>query len=523
MEITRCTELRWRAQIRRTTHFVVVALLATAEARSSVRPQYGGTLRIELRSSALTLNPQRWKAGSSDYATNQRLAELVFDRLVSLDNYGRFQPQLATEWSHDAGAKRWQFTLRQGVMFSDGKSLAPADVVAALQPVLPKGMQITAAGGGVTIQCANPTSDLLELLASGPLFVYRADGKGAMLGTGPFVLESSPAGAQQAEKGSSDGAATSSQRVRFRFNELCWSGRPYLNAVEVTMNVPPSRALLDLQLGKTDLAELSEDTARRAQQSNVKVWVSLPLTLYAVKFAAPANSPGERGFREALSLSVNREAMARVLLQKQASPAQSFLPQWLSGYAFLFEMESNLERAKELRASLPLSVPGTAQPLRVAMDASNDLSKLIAERVAVNARAAGITMQIVQRIAVRSAGDGAATKSDADTQLIAWRYTSLSPRDALETLAVASRWKLPEAGVPSDDDARYAWEKRMMDEKNLLPLVAVPDFAALDPRVRNWSPAPWGEWRLADVWLDQPDAAGPLGDTPAKSPAGARP
>ena len=60
----------------------------------------------------------------------------------------------------------------------------------------------------------------------------------------------------------------------------------------------------------------------------------------------------------------------------------------------------------------------------------------------------------------------------------------------------------------------------MIDEKNLLPLAVVPDFA--DPRVRNWSPAAWGEWRLADAWLGQPDAAGPSLDTSVKSPAGAK-
>src|SRR5262249_61494310 len=55
--------------------------------------------------------------------------------------------------------------------------------------------------------------------------------------------------------------------------------------------------------------------------------------------------------------------MARVLLQKQAEPAVSFLPQWLSGYAFLFDMESNLEQAKELRGKLPASVAGGGQPV----------------------------------------------------------------------------------------------------------------------------------------------------------------
>lgn len=498
-----------------------MAALSCGSARSETRPQYGGVLRVEVRTPSVTLNPRRWKAGSADYSTNQRLAELVFDRLVSLDNYGKFQPQLATAWSHDGATKRWQFTLRQGVKFSDGTPCEPSDVVAALQALLPGGLQISPIADGVVIQSASPASDLLEVLASGSYFIYRIDEKGAFLGTGPFILESPAASAQSGvEKSFSDGAANSSQRLRFRSNELCWSGRPFVNAVEVALGVPPLRALLDLQLGKADLAELSEDTVRRAQQSNVKVWVSSPLTLYAVKFTAPAKSENERTLREALAWSVDRNAMARVLLQRQAEAAPSFLPQWLSGYAFLFAMENDLERAKALRASLPASAVGAAQPLRVGLDANNELAKLVAERVAVNARAAGLTLLIAPKAATRATSDGPAAKGENEAQLITWRYTSLSPREDLEVLATAWHWKIPESGMPAEAEARYAWEKRMMSEKDILPLVTVPDFAALDARVRNWSPAPWGEWRLADVWLDSSE---PAARDAAKSSAGAKP
>jgi peptide/nickel transport system substrate-binding protein len=515
--------LRWPAQFRSAFCCGVATVFFVAGALCAARPRYGGVLRVELRALSVTLNPRRWKPGSSEYATNQRLAELIFDRLVSLDNYGRFQPQLATDWSHDSSAKRWQFTLRQGVKFSDGSLLAPGDVVAALQPLLANGTQISATPTGVAIQSANPAYDLLEQLASGPNFVYRSDEQGNLLGTGPFVLEKSNVNATRAEKSGLDAVAPQTQHLRFRGNELCWSGRPFLAAIDVTLGVPPLRALLDSQLGKADLAEVSADTARRAQQSNVKLWTSSPLTLYAVKFAAQAKSANDRTLREALNLSLDRDAMARVLLQKQAEAAPSFLPQWLSGYAFLFAMDSNLERAKELRASLPASSVGAAQPLRVSLDANTDLAKLIAERVAVNARAAGLTVQIASHSAMRAASDGAVAKAESEAQLVSWRYTSLSPREALESFAATSHWEIPQGGVPVDADARYAWEKNMMDERNILPLVAVPDFAALDSRVRNWSPSAWGEWHLADVWLEQSDAGTNARDAGAKIAPEARP
>jgi len=217
---------------------VPVLCLAAQPGIGAVRPQYGGVLRVELRAASANLNPAKWKAGSSEFADNQRLAELVYDRLVTLDNYGRFQPQLATEWSHDASAKKWQFMLRQGVKFADGTPLTPGDVVAALQPLLPRGMQVVATSGGIAIQSAAPAGDLLEQLSSGAYFVYKDSGGGLLKGTGPFVLESVSAGPRDGEGANATGAAQT-QRLRFRSNEDCCSGRPYLDAVEVMLGVPP--------------------------------------------------------------------------------------------------------------------------------------------------------------------------------------------------------------------------------------------------------------------------------------------
>src|SRR5258708_6835210 len=186
-EITRCTGLGCPAQIRAAAFFSVV-LLWTGPARSSEHPQYGGVLRVELRASAVMMNPQKWKAGGVDLATNERLAALGVDRLGALDKYGRFSPQLATEWTHDVAARGWQFVLRAGVKFTDGTSLTPADVVAAFRTLLPRGMQISATPSGVVIQSASAANDLLELLSSGPYFVYKEAESGGLLGTGHFVL-----------------------------------------------------------------------------------------------------------------------------------------------------------------------------------------------------------------------------------------------------------------------------------------------------------------------------------------------
>ena len=59
----------------------------------------------------------------------------------------------------------------------------------------------------------------------------------------------------------------------------------------------------------------------------------------------------------------------------------------------------------------------------------------------------------------------------------------------------------------SDPEQLYALERRFLDERRILPLVVLPEYVGIGGNVRNWSPARWGEWRLADVWLDQTENA----------------
>jgi hypothetical protein len=501
---------------------------------------------VELRAASVSFDPREWKFGTAEFATNEKMGALVFDRLVSLDNYGRFQPQLAVEWSHDASFKRWQFTLRANVKFSDGTALSAGDVAAALEPLLPNGQQISSSANTVVIQSAAGIPDLLEELASGRFFVYRVQADGTLMGTGPFfVAASSQGAAKSADLAAAPGkSATAPQgssaagmpHLHFRANEGTWSGRPFVDAIDVTLGVPSLRQLFDLQLAKADLVELSADLVRRAMQENLRVWSSAPVLLYGLRFSEGHPSATKAELREAIALSLDRQTMANVLLQKQAEPASALLPQWLSGYAFLFNMETNPERAKEIRATLPAGATSGAEPLHLRVDAPGDLAKLLGERVVVNARQAAISLQVVSRTPLHS-GSSSASSSEpaAGVHLFAWHYASLSPRVELELMTTALNFgDSREAALSSTDPEQlYAREKKLLEERRLIPLVALPEYAGLGENVRDWMPARWGEWHLADVWLDLPvpgEAAGsdanperlPVIHMPAK-PMGAKP
>ena len=59
----------------------------------------------------------------------------------------------------------------------------------------------------------------------------------------------------------------------------------------------------------------------------------------------------------------------------------------------------------------------------------------------------------------------------------------------------------------TDQEQLYARERRVLKEWRMLPLIMEAEFVGLGPTVRDWMPARWGEWHLADVWLETPDPA----------------
>jgi peptide/nickel transport system substrate-binding protein len=481
---------------------VFCLLLAPSNLFASKHPIYGGTLRLELQISKVSLDPREWKPGSVAAAENAKLAALLYDRLLTLDDYGHFQPSLATDWSHDASFKSWQFKLRPGVKFSDGSPLTPREVVASLQPLLPPGLQIAASENGITIRSSRPIPDLLEQLASGRYFIFRVQPDGTLLGTGPFILSESTS-----SSAAENPSVLKPAHLKFRGNDDAWSGRPFLDSIEVTLGDPGLRQLLNLQVGRADVIDLPPDLVRKARQDNLRVWSSPPATLLALRFDESQPAASNPRLREALDLALDRDTMANVLLQRQALPAPALLPQWLSGYAFLFGTPVNLDRAKQIRASLPANVSAGADPLRLRVDATGDLVKLLGERIAVNARQANIFIQLVSR--PTSNTSTTTTPPSAGLHLVAWHYDSLSPQTELLNLARSLHLDEAADALPETQDPEklYAEERRLLEDRQVLPLLLLPDYVGLAPNVRNWSAAPSGEWRLADVWLDTSDAS----------------
>src|SRR5580698_1176711 len=103
------------------------SLLLVVTVGAETRPHYGGTLHVCVRAAPASIDPSQ-----AEWAGSRGLLSLIFDTLVTLDDQGRAQPALATEWRSESGNQRWQFSLRPGMAFSDGMPLTPEVVAVSL-------------------------------------------------------------------------------------------------------------------------------------------------------------------------------------------------------------------------------------------------------------------------------------------------------------------------------------------------------------------------------------------------------
>ena len=256
-------------------------------------------------------------------------------------------------------------------------------------------------------------------------------------------------------------------------------GRPFLDTVEIEMARPLRDQSIDLELGKTDVVELGPGELRR-QAAGRKVWLSAPVRLMALVFAPRVE---DARIREALALAVDRAAIHNVLLQRQGEVSAALLPQWLSGYAFLFPTAADAARARALVAGLP----ATARAISLGVE--DAAARPIAERIALNARDAGLAVSVTTRT------------SGADARLVEVRIGSSDP--ALALVGMALSLGLPEPPRAASTEALYAAERALIEGFRVIPLFHLPDVYGVNPRVKGRPGiTPLGEWRFENLWLE---------------------
>jgi ABC-type transport system substrate-binding protein len=276
-------------------------------------------------------------------------------------------------------------------------------------------------------------------------------------------------------------------------------GRPFVDSIDIQMGRTAHDRFTDLELGKTDLAEIPVEQARRAADRGVRVSLSQPDELLTLVFPAGRTATEDARVRGALAAAIDRTSIVNFILQKNGEAAGGLLPQWSSGTAFLFSTATDTSRAKELFAQIT-----GAPKLVLGYDSGDPLEQSVAERIVVNAREAGI---LVTAQAIPGAGTAAATPATFDARLMRLRMPSPQPRATLMNFLLVLG---PVAGIdasplpdPASPQEIYDRERAIVSSDRVAPLVWLPQVYGLSARVRNWrAPGPGETWPLADVWLD---------------------
>ncbi len=463
---------------------MILSLIVSTTATAATRPHYGGTLRVMLQSAPDALELPA-NATPAEYWDIARTLSLIGDTLVKLDAQGRPQPALAVAWQRDPSARHWELTLRRGVKFHDGSAASPAAIAQILGALHP-GWNVRALADSVSIESETAMPSLLaELALPHNLLLKRnanASDNRVPIGTGPFLVAEWRPG----------------KLLKLAAYEDSWAGRPFVDAVEIEFGKSPRDQAIALELDKTDVIEASPQAASGSQRHGALSSSSLPVELLALVFPANSKAQDPR-LREALALAIDRKPIQSVLLKGAGELAASILPNWMTGYSAVFSTQANPQRARAVLADS--RQPALNLSYGLSYDPRDPQAQLIAERIALNAREVGITVQV-------------SLSGAEDIRLVRLVLPSPDPATSLDEAARQLGLPRPVFSTPRgnsldldlDLDDLYQTERSLLDGYAVIPLFHLPVASAASARVRDWEPGRPGEWSekgfsLADFWL----------------------
>jgi len=313
----------------------VLALLASTGGTQGVRPQPGGVIRVGITQEILNLDPHVATAFSSF-----QVLDLVYESLLRLNPQTlRLEPNLAESWTVSPDGLTYTFRLRRGATFHDGSQVDATDVKYTIDRILDPATkspqasflepvrEVTAVDPfTVRITLKRPYAPFLSIL-TGPgrgivpvNFEEKVrDPRIQTLGSGPYRLE-----------------RFSTSAVRLVRHDRYWRRDgggvrlPYADAVEFRVIPDPATLRAALRAGEVDLIVGFGVDVSAAQAlstvSGIRVQ-SAPDLAYSLVGIQNERAPlNDLRVRQALSLAVDRAAIARVVYSGRAAVAGPIPP-----------------------------------------------------------------------------------------------------------------------------------------------------------------------------------------------------
>ncbi len=315
---------------------------------TSLKPVYGGTFSVGIPVDAGTLDP-RLAQDTSATAVDS----LIFNGLVAINNKLQAVPGLATSWKQ-VNPTTWDFTLREGVEFSNGQPFTSADVVYTYDTILnPKfnaphaqlyaPIKSVVAEGKYSVQfnLSEPYAPLLSYLnmgivphiaAASPNFATNP------VGTGPYVLKSWQRNSQ----------------ITLARNPHFYGQKPYLSQIDFAV-LPDNTAQVNaLKAGTLNMITSplpAQDVVTLEHDPSVVVQKETGLGIIYLNLNLQDPILKDLKVREALNLLTNRKGITQSIYKGIDTPASTTMIPGTWSYDPSIQAPSfNVQAAKKLLA-----------------------------------------------------------------------------------------------------------------------------------------------------------------------------
>lgn len=349
-----------------------------APEEAQLQPVAGGAYAEALIGSLVRLNPLLDRGNQVD----RDIDRLIYGGLIRFDSFGEPVSDLAESFAISADATLYNFTIRDDAIWHDGEPVTADDVIYTFskfkEPGFPGPQDLADLWSEVEIvkldeknvqfQLPDSFAPFMEYLTVGLLPDHLLRGVSAAelvdhpfntepVGSGPFQFESYLT--------DEDGQLAGVSLTAF---EQYPGGRPYLERIEFRFFDDPQQALQAYLDGEV------EGIGRVADEILDQVLAEPGLSLYssrspqtAMIFINTANTEravlGEKDFRQALLLSLNREWIIGRLLDGQGTVATSpILPGSWAHANNLEPLPYRPDKAADLLTGLGWELPAGAAP-----------------------------------------------------------------------------------------------------------------------------------------------------------------
>lgn len=430
----------------------------------------------------------------------------VFETLTTFREDGELVGELASSWEQK-NPTEWEFTLRDDVVFSNGRPLTAHDIVRSLDYLKTPHGQTTStardlsviAGSHaiddriVNIRTAKPSAILPRIMAA--LYVVEPDHWDSLgpdefarnpIGSGPFVVESWEQG-----------------QVSYRANPKSWRP-PRIEAMQVLQLPEITSRLQALITGGIDISiGMGPDDIPLVEAAGGYVHQRNPIDVISITFVVEEGKPvSDVRVRRALNYAVNKDAISEVLLSGYSQPATQGAVRGLLGYnPDLAPYPYDPERARSL-----LREAGYEKGFNLDIEViigSNASDSAIYQLVASNLADVGVTMNVnaiptsqMVRIILQGKWRG-----DGFSQVFgAWPTFEPIRTIRLHSCFWPNPWFCDRRIMPTmiaameapDLDRRAELTKEVLafyhDQATALLLHEIPLLDAIGPRVRGYAP-----------------------------------